>query len=438
MREGLASKLAPGTCVAGRYDVVRRLGAGSIGVVYECHHRELAGYTVAMKVLFEELTEDLERMSEFRKEVVASYEVNSPHVVRTYEYFRDGSLVAFTMEYVEGSNLSEFIAANESLGIVESLTILTQMCAGLREIHRVGIVHRSLKPDNILLTDHGEVKISDFGIAAAHAGLKPLEHGGVVGSVDYVSPEYLEGKGHDIRSDIYAVGLISYELICGKLPFTGKSALDSLTRRLRVLPEAPKVVNPECPEELSQIVMKALARDPEARFQDVAELGKAFNGVLESLQEARGVGKVSPVDVDELLRNFENDTEVQVEALTETEPIEFSHDDLTGSDPAEHSSRASASGEMIFSPVSDAPELADPIDRFPSRQSLVAYRAKQHVEEVEARKGTFKAIVLFFLAVILVLSAVLLLLVFRDAIKESFMAAAGVVLEELLKALRSR
>lgn len=217
--------LQPGTIVNGRYEVVKCLGTGSMGMVYACRHRELQGHIVAMKVLFSEVARDEVAAARFRNEIVASYGVSHPNVVRAYEYFRDGDLIAFTMEYIGGGDLADKISVDEKIAVPEIVRMLQQMCSGVQAIHDAGIIHRDLKPENILLTAQGDIKITDFGIARTGTGPKLTEHGGVVGTIDYVSPEYLEQGQVDARSDIYALGVLAYEMITQESPFKGKSVI---------------------------------------------------------------------------------------------------------------------------------------------------------------------------------------------------------------------
>jgi len=264
--------LQPGTVIAGKYEVVKCLGAGSMGLVYACRHRELSGHLVAIKVLFPEVAQDNVAAARFRNEIVASYGVSHPHVVRAYEYFRDGDLVAYTMEYVGGGDLAERLGTGDPLPIPEVIRLLSQITSGVQAIHEAGIVHRDLKPENILLTPSGDVKITDFGIARTGHGPKLTEHGGVVGTIDYVSPEYLE-KGHvDARSDIYALGVLAYEMITGESPFRGDSVIATMTMRLRSDAKPPSSLRNDCPPALDRIILKALARDPEQRYQASIEI----------------------------------------------------------------------------------------------------------------------------------------------------------------------
>ncbi|HQH29013.1 MAG TPA: serine/threonine-protein kinase, partial [Oligoflexia bacterium] len=208
----------------------------------------------------------------FRNEIVASYAVSHPNVVRAYEYFRDGDLIAFTMEYIGGGDLADRINNDDEIPIDEIIGMLCQMASGMQAIHDAGIIHRDLKPENILITSQGSIKITDFGIARRGTGPKLTEHGGVVGTIDYVSPEYLERGQVDERSDIYAMGVMAYEMITTEAPFRGKSVIETMTMRLRTDPEPPHYLRPDCPVALSNIVLKAMARNPERRYQSAAEI----------------------------------------------------------------------------------------------------------------------------------------------------------------------
>lgn len=214
--------LQPGTVIASRYEVVKCLGAGSMGLVYACRKRgEAAGQMVAVKVLFPEVALDKTSAARFRNEIFAAYGVSHPNVVKAYEYIREGDLVAYTMEFVSGGDLAMKLGrTSHPLSLPTIVKLLSQMCSGVQAIHDAGIVHRDLKAENILLTKEGDVKIADFGIARMELGSarKLTEHGGVVGTIDYVAPEYLLSSQIDARADIYAIGILGYEMLTGELP----------------------------------------------------------------------------------------------------------------------------------------------------------------------------------------------------------------------------
>jgi len=282
--------LQPGTVISGRYEVVKCLGAGSMGLVYACRHRELSGHLVAVKVLFPEVAQDKIAAARFRNEIFASYGVSHPNVVRAYEYIRDGELVAYTMEYVGGGDLAERLARpGYRMPIGEVAKILTQMCSGVQAIHDAGIVHRDLKPENILLSKDSQVKIADFGIARTGHGPKLTEHGGVVGTIDYVSPEYMLNSQVDWRSDIYAIGILGYEMLTGESPFRGDSVYATMTKRLKTDPKPPSTLRAECPPELDRIILRAMQRDPEKRYQSSAEMFHELQNAFPETRAASGM-----------------------------------------------------------------------------------------------------------------------------------------------------
>ncbi len=267
--------LQSGTVVGGRCRVLRCLGMGSMGYVYACEHRSLPGTTIAMKVLFSEITNDTVALTRFRNEIVAAYGVSHPHVVRAYEYFRDGDLAAYTMEYVSGGDLSRMLLAHKQVPIPEVIRLLSQLASGIQVIHDANIVHRDLKPENILLTENREIKIADFGIARRDHWRMITANGGVLGTLDYVSPEYLERGQVDSRGDIFAFGVIAYELVTGHSPFESlkeKSFIEAVTARISYTPTAPILINTECPPTLNSIILKSIERNPDSRFQHAEDL----------------------------------------------------------------------------------------------------------------------------------------------------------------------
>ena len=250
-----------------RLEVVRCLGSGSTGTVYLCRNRE-AGHQVAVKILFPDLARDESAVTRVRNEVVAGYEVAHPNVVRMYEYFREGENICFTMEYIDGGNLSQEMADNHPLDCRRVVQLLVDICSGLEAVHATGIIHRDLKPENILLTKDGTAKISDFSIAQSPT----IEPGGVVGTMDYIAPEYLQSGSVDQRGDIYAVGVIAYELLTDQPPYKEATVIATMTKRLEEDPVPPSELNPRCPPSLSELTISALSRDPAKRPQSAKQM----------------------------------------------------------------------------------------------------------------------------------------------------------------------
>ena len=269
--------LQPGTVIDGRFEIIKSLGIGSMGQVYACKHRELSGHMVALKVLFQEVATDPVASTRFKNEITASWKINHPNVVRAYDFIRDGDLVGYTMEYVGGGDLADLISDQDSLSIAEISRLIGQVCSGVQAIHDAGIVHRDLKPENLLLSPDRNIKITDFGIARTKAGPRLTEHGGVVGTLDYVSPEYLEKSEVDTRSDIYAIGIIAYELITHELPFKGNNPVEIIMSKLKTEPTPPHHLRPDCPEKLARIIMKMIAKNPDDRYQSSSDIVSDIN-----------------------------------------------------------------------------------------------------------------------------------------------------------------
>ena len=225
------------------------------------------------------------------------------------------------MEYVGGGDLADKLE-DGALPINDAVQILAQICGGVQVIHLAGIIHRDLKPENILLTQDGDVKITDFGIARLGRTSKLTEHGGVVGTIDYVSPEYLE-EGHvDARSDIYALGVLAYEMIVGHSPFRGDSVIATMTMRLRSDPAAPDTLREDCPKELSDIILRALQRDPKNRYQEAKEMQVDLNKL------AGRLGLQLDADMEEAAR-LETEEEAIEEERTEISQSVGDHPDAS-------------------------------------------------------------------------------------------------------------
>ena len=265
-------QLANGDLIAGSYIIRDCLSIGPKSAVYLCQHQDLHGPLLALKVLNPALSRDPVVSARFQQEVIASYSVTHPNVVRTHEFIKDGQIVAYTMEYMDQGNLKERMSLAEPIDIEEIIAITSQICHGLQAIHDAGITHRNIKPANIFFTSEGYVKIGDFGIARADDGPQLTNQGEVLGTVGYASPEYLQTGKFDSRSDIYALGMMTYEMLTGRHPFDSANPLESIKQRLTTDPAIPSEIRLDCPLELGNVVLKALSRDPAFRWQSAQDL----------------------------------------------------------------------------------------------------------------------------------------------------------------------
>ncbi len=284
--------LQPGSIVANKYEVLRSLGAGSMGMVYACTHKEIPDHIVALKVLFNEISNDSVLSSRFKNEIYASYGISHPNVVKAYEYVEEKDFIAFSMEFVDGGDLADLLEKNRDLTYNEIFKILTQIVSGLEAIHASDLVHRDLKPENILLTADGDVKIADFGIVRSLTGPRLTDHGGVIGTIEYVSPEYLANNQVDSRSDIFSLGVLAYEMITLQSPFDGDTLIEVMQKKLKEDPESISKFREDCPEKLEEIVFKCLEKDPEKRYQDAKEI----------LEDIKSLAKEIDIDLPSLFK----------------------------------------------------------------------------------------------------------------------------------------
>ena len=262
----------PGTILNRVYEVQRVLGRGNVGVVYLCRHLALDDRLMAVKVLDSEVALDQVARRRFVNEFRATSDVAHRNIIRTFEYFEDDGVCGLAMEYVAGGDLFDLIEKSQPMSFDLIRNLLKQVCSGLAVIHANGIVHRDIKPENILLTRDLQAKIADFGIASLGARERATVAGNLVGALDYLSPEYIQYGEFDQRSDLYAVGALAFKMITGRTPFEGLTLRDTLTRRVSVEADNVAQYRADCPVELANLVAKALARNPEARYQTADEI----------------------------------------------------------------------------------------------------------------------------------------------------------------------
>jgi tetratricopeptide (TPR) repeat protein/TolB-like protein len=264
-------QLAAGARLAGRYRILGLIGVGGMGMVYRAQDEKL-DLAVAIKVLRPELARDGQRLERFKQELVLARQVSHPNVVRTHDLGGDGDLAFFTMDFIPGCSLRELLAEEGRLVPERAIAMARQIAGALAAAHAAGVVHRDLKPGNLLVDPADRVAISDFGVARSLGGGGLTQPGSVVGTLDYLSPEQARGEEVDGRADLYALGIVLYEMLTGRLPFSGGSEAEVLAQRrtgsTRDLSSAGVVV----PRPLAAIVRRLLQRDPARRFQSAGEL----------------------------------------------------------------------------------------------------------------------------------------------------------------------
>lgn len=262
-------RLAAGARLAGRYRILELVGIGGMGMVYKAEDEQL-GLPVAIKVLRPDLARDGRRLERFKQELVLARQVSHPNVVRIHDIGSDGDLVFLSMDFVAGRSLSELLAAEGPLAAERAVAIARQVASGLAAAHDAGVVHRDLKPGNVLLDDSGRAAISDFGVARSLGGAGATLPGSVVGTLDYLSPEQARGGEIDGRADLYALGILLHEMLTGELPFAGGSATEVLAQRLT---GATRDRLPaEVPRQLAAVVRRLLQREPDRRPASAGEV----------------------------------------------------------------------------------------------------------------------------------------------------------------------
>ena len=254
----------------GRYRILRKLGAGGMANVYLAEDQEL-GRRVAIKILNERHANDEQFVERFRREAKNAAALSHPNIVSIYDRGEAEGTYYIAMEYLDGRSLKELIVSRGPAPVNVAVEYARQILSALRFAHRHGIVHRDIKPHNVLVDNEGRVKVTDFGIARAGTS-QMTEAGSIVGTAQYLSPEQARGADVDQRSDLYSLGVVLYELLTGETPFDGDTPVEIAMKHLSTLPEPPSAHRPDVPHELDLVATRALAKDPDERYQSAEEM----------------------------------------------------------------------------------------------------------------------------------------------------------------------
>src|SRR5437867_4052327 len=271
--------LRPGTLFANRYEVKEVLGMGGMGVVYRAFDRELREAVAIKRLRPEALAGDGVALERFKQEIRLARKIAHRNVVRTYDLGEVNGLYYLTMEYVEGTSLKQLIGTRGPLPVPVTLTIGKQLCRALEVAHEQGVIHRDIKPQNIVVDPTGFLKVMDFGIArlATPATGKGLTQEGMsIGTPDYMSPEQLSGLELDARSDLYSAGVVLFECLTARVPFEAASVYALIAKHLEQSPPDPRTLNAEISEALANVIMKAMAKEPADRYQSAAQMHDAL------------------------------------------------------------------------------------------------------------------------------------------------------------------
>ena len=261
-----------GTIFAGRYRLERKLGSGGMADVWLAEDQEL-GRKVAIKMLHERYANDTQFVERFRREATHAAGLSHPNVVSIFDRGETDGSYYIVMEYVEGRTLKELLVTRGPCPVPVAISYVRQVLAALRYAHRNGIVHRDIKPHNVLVDHEGRVKVADFGIARAGSS-QMTEAGSIIGTAQYLSPEQARGAPVDESSDLYSTGIVLYELLTGDLPFNGETPVEIAMKHLSQVPPAPSAIRPEIPRDLDLVVLRALAKEPADRYRSAKEMDR--------------------------------------------------------------------------------------------------------------------------------------------------------------------
>ncbi|MFX0200321.1 MAG: protein kinase [Candidatus Hodarchaeota archaeon] len=264
-------ELTTGSTFAGRYQIIEELGKGGMGRVYKVLDKEVNA-KVALKLIKPEIASDKKTIERFRNELKVARDIAHKNVCRMYDLGKKEGAYYITMEYVSGEDLKSFIRRSGIISTSKAISIASQVCEGLLEAHRLGVVHRDLKPQNIMIDKDGNARIMDFGIARSLRTKGITGSGVMIGTPEYMSPEQVDGKEADQRADIYSLGVILYEMVTGRVPFEGDTPFSIGVKQKSEVPQPPREINEQIPEDLNNIILKCMEKDKEKRFQSVSEL----------------------------------------------------------------------------------------------------------------------------------------------------------------------
>ena len=326
-----------GTILGGRYEILEEIGKGGMAHVYKAHCR-LLNRTVAVKVLRGDLEGGDEFIERFNTEAQSAAGLTHPNIVSIYDVGEDKGCHYIVMEYIDGITLKEYIKKKGKIPCREAAYIAEQICAALEAAHEKNIVHRDIKPHNIMITSDNRVKVTDFGIARASTNATMQVGDSILGSVHYISPEQARGGYVDCKSDIYSLGIVLYEMLTGKVPFESDSPVAVAMKHLEERPVPPCEIDPEIPAELQEIVMKAISKETRNRYQTITSMKSDLEAIMPRL----------PGDDEERVPQ-ETEPSEQEPRSDEAGPAEEADDEDYDDDGGEE--KPKGVGNMIFAAV---------------------------------------------------------------------------------------
>ena len=290
--------LSRGQKVNERYEIIKTIGEGGMANVYLANDIIL-DRKVAIKVLRGDLSNDEKFIRRFKREALSVSNLSHPNIVEVYDVGEEEGNYYIVMEYIDGKTLKQLLQKRGALTLTEVIDIMSQLTDGLAHAHEAYIIHRDIKPQNIMIEDNGLVKITDFGIAMALNSTQLTQTNSVMGSVHYLPPEQANGKGSTIKSDIYSLGILMYELLTGSVPFTGDNAVEIALKHMKEKMPSIRKQNPTIPQSIENIVLKATAKNPKNRYDSVREMHNDLVTALERTNEKRLIYEYPENDLEE-------------------------------------------------------------------------------------------------------------------------------------------
>lgn len=290
--------LSKGQKINDRYEIIKTIGEGGMANVYLANDTIL-DRKVAIKVLRGDLSNDEKFIRRFKREALSVSNLSHPNIVEVYDVGEEDGNYYIVMEYIEGKTLKQLLQKRGALTLNEVIDIMTQLTDGLAHAHEAYIIHRDIKPQNIMIEDNGLVKITDFGIAMALNSTQLTQTNSVMGSVHYLPPEQANGKGSTVKSDIYSLGILMYELLTGSVPFKGDTAVEIALKHMKEKIPSIRKQNPTIPQSVENIVLKATAKNPKNRYDNVRDMYKNLQTALQRDNEKRLVYEYPENDLEE-------------------------------------------------------------------------------------------------------------------------------------------
>lgn len=290
--------LSKGQRINERYEIIKTIGEGGMANVYLANDTILER-NVAIKVLRGDLSNDEKFIRRFKREALSVSNLSHPNIVEVYDIGEEDGNYYIVMEYIDGKTLKQLLQKRGALTLTEVLDIMSQLTDGLAHAHEAYIIHRDIKPQNIMIEDNGLVKITDFGIATAINSTQLTQTNSVMGSVHYLPPEQASGKGSTIKSDIYSLGILMYELLSGSVPFKGDTAVEIALKHMKEKMPSIRKQNPTIPQSVENIILKATAKNPKNRYDSVREMYTDLQTAMDRTNEKRLVYEYPENDLEE-------------------------------------------------------------------------------------------------------------------------------------------